>query len=319
MSSTALALPQPVALALPASVPAPIRAAAEALQAGPPVSLLSTPELGDHLVVALPAMALLLGHSKTLVKSADIEAMADAVAEMIHRRFARLNLVEIGLALRRGASGEWPRSEGDVLLVSLPHVTHWLSCYCKEARAEAQLAVQAAAPKAVLPAPRIDYVGLVANYVALARAGELPLGFELDMGNLLYTWLKEVGAFTGFRTGEQYAQMRQEETDRLLAVTLPESGADRREYTSFVNALGASGELPESHPLSRSVVNACKKRVLREWLEYAAWLELDEQSIAEFLANPQAKCLCYRVEAGEVCPDCHDSGRKQLPDLPQAA
>ena len=272
MSSTALAFHQaPVALALPASVPAPVRAAATALQAGPPVATLSTDELGDQLVVLLPAVALLLGHSKTLVKSADIDAMADAVAEMIHRRFARLNLVEIGQALRRGASGEWPRAENDVLLVSLPHVTHWLSCYCQQARAEAQLVLQSAALALPAPAPpQIDYVGSVVNYVGLAAAGELPAGFELDMGNVLYAWLKAVGALNGFRTSEQYAQMQQEETDRLLAVQLPESGAERREYTSFVNALAAQGQLPDAHPLSRSVVNACKKRVLREWLEHHA-------------------------------------------------
>jgi hypothetical protein len=271
MSSTALALHQPPALVLPASVPAPIRAAAEALQAGPPVATLSTDELGDHLVVLLPALALLLGHSKTLTKSADIDALADAVAEMIHRRFARLNLVEIGQALRRGASGEWPRGEHDVLLVSLPHVTHWLSCYCREGRAEAQLALQTAQLALPAPAPpQIDYVGSVGNYLALAAADELPVGFELDTGNLLYTWLKRLGALNGFRTAAQYADMQAEEADRLLSTTIPASGTERREYTTFLNALATQGALPDAHPLSRSVVNACKKRVLREWLEHHA-------------------------------------------------
>jgi len=267
---------------LPPSVPAPVRTAALLLSAGEPVSTLSTDELGDMLVSAIPGVAFLLGHSRQFVKQDDIDMMAEAVAEMVHRRFARLNWAEISHALRRGASGEWPRSEDDVLLVSLPHITHWLTCYCKEARAEAQLALQAAAPVAALPALRIDYVGSVINYVELVRAGELPTGFELDMGNVLYTWLKKVGAFTDFRTAEQYATMRQEETDRLLAVKLPESGAARREYTSFVNALGALGELPDSHPLSRSVVNACKKRVLREWLEHHSKAGTD---IVDFLTT----------------------------------
>jgi hypothetical protein len=251
-------------------VPAPVRAAALLLTAGEPVSTLTTDELGDMLVAAIPGIAFLLGHSRQYLEGNDIDAMAEAVAEMVHRRFARLNWAEISHALRRGASGEWPRSENDVLLVSLPHITHWLTCYCKEARAEAQLALQAATPVAQLPAPRIDYVGSVIYYVTLAKAGALPSDYELDFGNVLYTWLKEAGAFNGFRTGEQYKQMQQEETDRLLAVKLPESGAQRREYTSFINALQDSGELPDSHPLSRSVVNACKKRLLREWLWHHA-------------------------------------------------
>jgi hypothetical protein len=295
---------------LPASVPAQVRAAALALtEGGAPVSQLSTDELGDLLVTALPGLAFLLGHRQQFTKSADIDAMADAVAEVIHRRFGRLNWGEISQALRRGVTGEWPLKENDVLLVSLPHITHWLDCYCREARAEAQLALQALPAPKPTP-PQIDYVGSVENYVALARAGELPTGFELDLGNVLYSWLKEVGAFTGFRTSEQYAQMQAEEAERLLSKTIPAKGAERREYTTFLNALADQGELPESHPLSRSVVNACKKRVLREWLEYFAEGEWD---LAGFLADPQGVCKCFRAQPGEVCPDCHDTGRKQLP------
>ncbi|MGI4736464.1 MAG: hypothetical protein ACRYG7_14915 [Janthinobacterium lividum] len=56
----------------------------------------------------------------------------------------------------------------------------------------------------------------------------------------------------------------------MLSTTLPASGAERREYTSFLHVLTTQGQLPDAHPLSRSVVNACKKRVLREWLEHHA-------------------------------------------------
>lgn len=289
--STTLAL-SICAPSLPASVPAAVREAATALKAGHPVAELTTAELGDSLVVMLPATALLLGHSRTLTNSADVDALADAVAELIHRRFARLNLAEIGQALRRGASGEWPRHADDVLLVSLPHVAHWLDCYCRLARTEAQLALgqaQSLALPAPLP-PQIDYVGSVVDFVALARAQALPVGFELDMGNVLYTWLKGIGALNGFRTPAEYVEMQGQEADRLLSTAVPASGSERREYTSFVNALRLDGQLPDAHPLSRSVVNACKKRVLREWLEHHAAAGTDMPThLSQFLTAPDRR------------------------------
>jgi len=260
------------------------------------------PIVGDLLNGA----ALLMGHKNALADLDDLDLMAQGIAVMIRRRFGSFKPAELSEAFQRGASGEY-RKEGDLFTVALPTVAGWLSAYQTKARAAVVLASQA--PHLALPAPRIDYVGSVLDLVVLARAGQLPAGFDLDFGNVLYTWLKASGALTGFRTADQYSQMRAEETDRLLARTVPASGPERLELRTFTAALEAEGKLPESHPLSRSVVNACKKRVLREWLEYFAQGEYD---VAGFLADPQGVCKCFRAEPGEVCPDCHDSGRKQL-------
>lgn len=265
--STSLA---PASAALPANLPASLAPAVLAHLADQlPVREHDYTDLVPFIGDLLNGAALLLGHRNALADIEDLDLMANGVASMIQRRFASFKPAELSEAFQRGASGEYCQP-GEVLFVSLPIIASWLEGYQRTARAAAvALLSQQAQPKALL-APRIDYLGSVLDYVALAKVGELPTGFELDMGNVLYAWLKQAGAFNGFRTAEQYAQMQQQETDRLLAVKLPESGAARREYTSFINALADQGELPDAHPLSRSVVNACKKRLLREWLQHHA-------------------------------------------------
>jgi len=286
--STSLTLSGAPAL-LPATLPASLAPAALAYLADQlsvrelPITDL-IPLIGDLLNGA----ALLMGHRNALADVDDLDLMANGVAAMVQRRFGSLKPAELSEAFQRGASGEYLSEPGEFNQVALPCVAKWLEGYQTKARAQVVATMQQATQRPALPAPRIDYVGSVQNYLALAKAGELPTGFDLDLGNVLYTWLKEASAFNGFRTAEQYAEMRQQETDCLLAVQLPESGAARREYTTFVSALVATGELPESHPLSRSVVNACKKRLLREWLEHHAQAGTD---IVDFLTQRLAANL----------------------------
>jgi hypothetical protein len=268
--STSLTL-SPASALLATSVPASLAPAVLAYLADQqPVRELSFTELVPLIGDLLNGAALLMGHRNALADVDDLDLMATGVAALIQRRFGSLKPAELSEAFQRGASGEYLTDPKELHQVALPCIAKWLDGYQARARAQVVAAAQQAAQPLALPAPRIDYVGSVVNYVALAKAGELPAGFDLDIGNVLYTWLKEAGALNGFRTPEQYAQMQQQETDQLLAVKLPESGAERREYTSFIKALRASGELPDAHPLSRSVVNACKKRLLREWLEHHA-------------------------------------------------
>lgn len=294
-----------------AVVPPSLSAATVAYQADQePVRQLPINELIPVVGDLLNGAALLMGHKNALAEFDDLELMAQGIAVMIQRRFGSFKPAELSEAFQRGASGEY-RTPGDILTVAMPTVASWLEAYQTKARAAVVAAAQQPASQLALPGPRIDYVGSLQDLVALAKAKQLPTGFDLDLGNVLYTWLKESGALTGFRTADQYSQMRAEETDRLLARTVPTTGTERLEYRTFTAALEAEGKLPDAHPLSRSVVNACKKRVLREWLHYVARWELD---LADYLADPVHNCLCYRAADGEACPDCHDSGRKQLPD-----
>lgn len=270
--TTNVALIPPASLpSLLTQLPASLNTAAVAYLADEPtVRQLPHHELIPLVGDLLNGAALLMGHKNALAELDDLDLMASGVVGLLLRRFGSLKASELSEAFQRGASGEYLSSPDEFHQLALPCVAKWLEGYQTKARAQVVASLQKATQPLALPAPRIDYVGSVENYLALAKAGELPTGFELDLGNVLYSWLKEASAFNGFRSAEQYAQMRQQETDHLLTGKIPESGAERREYTSFVNALAADGRLPDAHPLSRSVVNACKKRLLREWLEHHA-------------------------------------------------
>lgn len=264
----------------------PTQRAAELLQAAEPQArALPEADLADQLMEPLLGAAALLGHRNTLAHEDDLLLLAQGVAKMVQRRFAAFNLAEIREAILRGASGDYKTGQpGEILLVSLPAVAEWLAGYQKAARAAA---VEAARPiPKQLPAARIDYAGSVLDLVAQANAGKLPpyTDDQFDFGNLAYDWLKALGAFAGWRTGEQWADMQAEEAEAVAieAQQHRDTYAGRQAYNIFLSAL-AKGVLPD-HPLSKSALNRCRKRVLREWLlEQAA----NETDVAALLAQLQ--------------------------------
>lgn len=266
MNQQALArLDSPAAL-----LPTPAQRAAELLAAHEPQArALSELELIDALIDPLLGAAALLGHRNTLAHEDDLTLLCQGVAKLIQRRYPAFNLAEIREAILRGASGDYKTGRPDeVLLVSLPQIGDWLAGYQRVARAAAVLDAPKPEPPA-LPAPRIDYVGSVVDLVNLAHAGKLPAYTDerFDFGNLAYDWLKGIGAFTGWRPADYYADMQAEEAE-LVAVRAQDDRTTytgRQAYNTFMAAL-TQGRLPDSHPLSNSVVNRCRKRVLREWL-----------------------------------------------------
>jgi hypothetical protein len=260
--------------ALTASVPTPPRPAVAVQQAlailapdSPQrAAKLSAEELGNELLEPISGVAFLLGHSKQLLdeQGLDLNLLADAVAEMVKHRFPSLTLPEIGLAWRRGASGAY--AEPGVLdLVSLPTLARWLERYTAGERKQALALREKETTSWALPPPQRDKAAEVVALVELAHAGQLPASDELDFGNVLYDWLDNLAAFGGFRTREQYEELWVEETENMIRGARPNGGEERRQHAAFLDALGRS-EWPAHHPLARSVTNAFKKRVLREWL-----------------------------------------------------
>jgi hypothetical protein len=248
-----------------------------------PLAQLNPLEVGKAFARLLSRTALLLGH-KTWQDEAELFVLASSCAETMQRRFPGFKWEEVDEAMKRGASGEYKQDPKDVLYLSLPTVASWLEAYQRTARAFAVAAVTATNQLPAAPPPTVDYIGSVVGMVEQARETCLPVGYELDLGNQVYDWLKSVGAFTGWRPADYYAEMRAQETDKLLAEHKATKGAERIEYNTFLAALNL-GKLPDAHPLSRSVVNACKKRVLREWLMQHAADETDVHALLTDLTN----------------------------------
>ncbi len=275
----------------PASLlPTPTQRATELLQAAEPQArALEETELIDALIDPLLGAATLLGHRNTLTDKDDVLLLAQGVAKMVQRRFPAFNLAEIREAMLRGASGDYKTGQpGEILLVSLPAVADWLTGYQKAARAAAVLASQPA--PLLVAGPATDYAAEVAALVAQARATKLPGGLELDMGNVLYDWLKSIGAFTSWRPHDYYLDLRAQEADRVLEAARADrlSSSGRLQYNTFLAALNLGG-LPDDHPLSRSVLNACRKRVLREWLMQHASEDTDMPALLAELQARQAQ------------------------------
>lgn len=230
----------------------------------------------------LSRAALLLGH-KTWQDGAELYVLARSCAELVHRKFRGLKPAEIALAMDRGAAGEYKAKAEDVVYVQLPAITSWLYAYQTTARHDAIKAIRQAdeTQQLLLPAPVRDYAGEVVELVRLAGAGSLAPAHEMDFANVLYDWLKGIGAFRSDRWPAgppDYDTIRVEETDTLLTAPTPKDKHERQRLNSFLEVL-LTGHWPANHPLARTVANACKKRVLREWvLQYAAE-EIDTASI----------------------------------------
>ncbi|TGE08275.1 hypothetical protein [Hymenobacter fodinae] len=273
-------------LQLPKNVPASIQhAAVLATQAQPQARELGPEDLADALLEPIQGVAFLLGHSKKLKKEEDLNLMADAVAELILRKFPAFRVGEICLALRRGASGEWQR-EGEVLLVSLPCITHWLQSYQDSTRGEAMRLLHLEQQNQQLQLAPVNMETLYPQQLADLAAGYLATGTlpeQLDLGHLMYDWLKRIGATDGFRTGAQYAAMHAEETEKMLPKSLPFDREKRRDFQSFAAALEAN-QWPKDHPLAKDVISNCKKRVLREYVIEHAERGTDLRSMLEQLA-----------------------------------
>ncbi|MCB2379827.1 hypothetical protein LGH70_19680 [Hymenobacter sp. BT635] len=266
--STALALRPELQRQLPPSLSPQVRqAAALVLSQEPAANTFTSVELRKALYQPLSAVALLLGHNNALAEAKDLKVMGTALAAVVHRRFPALKLAEITEALIRGASGEWLLPNG-FLAPSLPNFTHWLSSYQATCRADALKALQTAAEaeRKQLPAPTFEHE-LPAAVAQLARQ-VATLGYfpnPLDAGNLAYNWLKSVGAFSGFKTPEQYQEMMRKESINLTKAQSLEKDV-RRQVKTFAHQLRHGW--PAEHPLATTVINNCKKRVLREWIRY---------------------------------------------------
>lgn len=285
---------------LPAQLPPSVQEAALMLTNPEqrPARAMLTDDLIKDLFEPLAIVPMLLGHSKSLLKGEDLFVLASAVAEMVQRHFPAFRIGEIGLALRRGCSGEWQKP-GELLLPSLPCIRSWLQAYQDGSRATAIKALQAAhlqQQQRSLPTPVIDYpkeAALLAEWVTEHATPEHPAGQfpePLDQGNVLFKWLKQVGAFRQFKTLEQYERMHRKEC--LARAQRPPAGLEEYRHGRTFWGLLYAGKWHADHPFADSVTNACCKRLLREWIYYHLGRGTDLRTWLTELAaavHPQSK------------------------------
>jgi hypothetical protein len=256
---------------VPAGLMPGVTEAALMLASGSPqLRQMSSVAVADELLEVIELVPFLLGHNKQLLEDDDLLMLAKATAEMVQRSFPGLTIGEVGLAFRRGASGEW-QQPNELLQASLPCFRRWLTAYQKSDRAAAVAALQKgeqqllSRQQLMLPAPDVA-AGYSAQVQALAEHHRQHRSFpeSLDSGNLLYEWLKKIGAFTGFKTQQQFAAMLRKEALQQAAERA--AGHVGKQITSFGEQLRRGW--PAGHPLANTVATACKKRLLREWLCY---------------------------------------------------
>jgi hypothetical protein len=280
---------------VPAGIAPAVREAALMLATGAPqLRALDSLDCAAACIDAITPVPFLLGHGKTLLSDKDLNALGMATAEMVQRSFPGLTMGEVGLAFRRGASGEW-QQPNELLQASLPCFRRWLTAYQKSDRAAAVAALQKGEQQLLsrhqllLPAPDVaaSYPGQLVQLQAQVQAGR-KLPERLDDGNLLYGWLKKIGAFTGFKTAAQYEAMRRKEA--LQQAT----GHAGKEGRTLAQALRQGW--PQGHPLADSVLNRCKKRVLREWLCYHAGRGTDLLTLLSGLQQQHRQALAEQQQ-----------------------
>jgi hypothetical protein len=278
------------AAALPPGLPYSVREAALLLCGDEvqQVRQMSSLELAAELTAPIEGVPLMLGHSKTLHEDDDLEMLCKLTAEMVHRSFPGLTLAEIGLAFRRGASGEW-KQPGEVLLPTVQCFRSWLSAYQKGDRVAAVQALQkgeAGREQLLLPAPDVasTYPQQLVHLAAyMKQHGRAPEPF--DAGFLLYDWLKKLGAFVPFKTNaELYLMLRKESIKQAASAAAEQQ--QRKKIQTFGEVLRRG--FPGGHPLANSVKNACKKRLLREWIYYHNARGTNYLTLLEQLQTPAA-------------------------------
>ena len=264
-----------------AAVPAPLASIAAAFRSDEPtVGAMAVEDVTKLFNQLLSRAALLLGH-KTWQDGAELYVLARSCAEMAQRRYRALKPGELVLAMDRGAAGEYKAKPDEVVYVQLPSVSAWLYAYQTTARHEAIKALrkaEEAAPVLLLAPPPRDYVAELLALIAQANAGKLPAAEKLDFANVLYEWLKAGGALAAscWPAGPpDYEAIRAEEAAALIEGPSPLNKTERRQRSTFIDILADGGAWPAGHPLARTVGNACKKRVLREWLLQCAAEETD--------------------------------------------
>ncbi|MCB2380402.1 hypothetical protein LGH70_22610 [Hymenobacter sp. BT635] len=230
----------------------------------PQVRELGAEKLTYLLVEPLAGLPLLLGHTNTLTAAEDIVFLAQATAEMILMQYPAFRFPEICFALRRGASGEWKTRVEEVVLLSLPSIRHWLQSYQQQCRAAAIQLRQAAAQDVPVPNSEVDFIAMITSLAASVKVtGCFP--HILDPGSVLYGWLKQIGAFKGFKTPAQYVELQRKESLRI-SQTREASSAKRGQQDSFAKQLRRGW--PVDHPLAETILNNCRKRLLWEWICY---------------------------------------------------
>ena len=255
---------------------------------------LSSKLLAAELAAPISAVPMILGHTNSLLNDEDLKMLSQLTAEMVHRSFPGLTVGEIGLAFRRGASGEWKQPK-EVLLPTLQCFRAWLTAYQKGDRFEAAKALQRGAQELahrqqlLLPPPDMaaTYPQQLQQLAAyLKQHGRVPEHF--DAGFLLYDWLKKLGAFAAFKTNEElYAMLRKESIRRAGGWAIDKQ--ERKQAQSFGQVLRRG--FPAGHPLADSVKNACKKRLFKEWLLYHNARGTNYLTLLEQLQNPPAQHL----------------------------
>lgn len=266
----------------PATTPAALAEIVSA-QSARKVSVLNDAELDFLLTSELQRAALRLGHKNALGDVNDALLIRDDVAELIRQRWHYLSENELRIVFRLGATGELKLKADEVVFLSVATIAEWLRRYKYTSKPAAMAhAREFVAPATELPEHhpvRIAWrVQQIAAIVTMAAEGPYQ---EADPGNCLYDWLKEIRAFHGFRTAAEYEDMRAEEVEQLLAQPQSPRKEDRQQVRSFADAL-EKGQWPAGHPLVRDVGNACKKRVLKEWVQDQI---LNETDVAEHLAT----------------------------------
>jgi hypothetical protein len=222
------------------------------------------------LTAELQRAALRLGHKNALADKEDALLIRDDVAELLREKWHYLTENEIRLVFRLGSTGELKLKPDEVVFLSVATVAEWLRRYKYTTKPAAMWhASSQVPPHTDLPEHHPVSIGWRVNQICLLVDAYDGLTVddvgELDPGNCLYDWLKEIRAFHGFRTMAEYEEMRVEETERLFSSPQSPHKEERMRLRSFADAL-EKGNWPAEHPMARNVANACKKRVFKEWL-----------------------------------------------------
>lgn len=261
-------LPTPGALVCnPATTPAPLAAIVSA-QSARKVAALNDMELDVLLTSELLRAALRMGHKNALGDDKDALLIREDVAELLREKWHYLTENEIRIVFRLGSTGELKLKPDEVVFMSVATVAEWLRRYKYTTKPAAmEHARPFEAPASPLPEHHPARIAWKVTQIAeIVEAAIQGVSEHHDPGNCLYDWLKEVGAFKGFRSAQEYADMKAEETERLFRAPRSPQKDERNALRTFADAL-EMGNWPADHPLARTVANACKKRVLQEWVQ----------------------------------------------------
>ena len=231
--------------------------------------------------------ALLLNHQKSVADEETNKMACHEIVFALVDRYGHLMLDEIPIVFRKGALGDF-KQPGEVLFLSVSNVVGWFKAYRAGLRAEALRSVgqvqlhpllhRADGPCCHFPDNHPLFLFQTAARLLAVVEALLAPGAVYDrraFDRPLYDFLKTMGLLGQYFESGYYADVLNEEAKRIFDEGNPTAGGmaaswdEKGSWKTFAEGYQRE-EMPVGNRHTQRVMQACRERLLREYLTECA-------------------------------------------------